>query len=147
VFESKFRAARGQPIEHNGKMIRRVDYFKLPQIKTKLHIKFVETHSEWLQGIELSAKGYFDVANQRFEKGVLFWEHTAPKEFSFEVNVKDRQIIVMNIWDTGNGVKEKWYHGAALYFEEIPGGKRYYCNDGHPNDDFTDLIFELTVVS
>ena len=112
-----------------------------------MNIKFLETHSAWRQGIELSAKGYFDVANQRIEKGVLFWEHTAPKEFSFEVNAKDRQVIVMNIWDTGNGVKEKWHNGGALYFEEIPGGKRYHCNDGHPNDDFTDLVFEITVVA
>lgn len=146
MFESKFRAAKGQPIEHNGKTIRRIDYFSLPKAKVKLHIKFLETNSEWRQGIELSTKGDFDVANQKIKKGVRFWENTAPKDFSFEVSTKDRQITVTNIWDHGSGATEKWYNGAAFYFEEIPGGKRYHCNDGHPNDDFTDLVFELTVV-
>lgn len=146
MFGSLFIASKGEPIQHNGKTIRMSDDFSLPQAKVKLNVKFIKTNSEWRQGIELSAKGYFDVANQRIKKGVRFWENTAPKDFSFEVNAKDRQIMVTNIWDHGNGATQKWYNGGALYFEEIDGGKRYYCNDGHPNDDFSDLVFELTVV-
>jgi hypothetical protein len=30
-----------------------------------------------------------------------------------------------------------------MYVEEIPNGRKYYCNDGEPDDDFDDLIFTL----
>jgi hypothetical protein len=31
-----------------------------------------------------------------------------------------------------------------MIVEEIENGRRYYCNDGHPDEDFDDIIFELT---
>lgn len=37
-------------------------------------------------------------------------------------------------------------NGAAMYSEEIPNGKRYFCNDGDEDDDFDDLIFTVTRV-
>ncbi len=51
--------------------------------------------------------------------------------------------MVMNIWDHGDGITQKWHNGGAMYFEESKNGKIYYCNDSHPNDDFNDLIFNI----
>jgi hypothetical protein len=34
----------------------------------------------------------------------------------------------------------------AMYAEEIEGGRRYYCNDFTPDDDFNDLIFTVVRV-
>ena len=35
-------------------------------------------------------------------------------------------------------------NGAAMYSEDIPNGKRYYCNDGVEDDDFDDIVFTVT---
>lgn len=35
-------------------------------------------------------------------------------------------------------------NGAAMYSEDIPNGKRYFCNDGVEDDDFDDIIFTVT---
>ena len=32
----------------------------------------------------------------------------------------------------------------AMYSEDIPNGKRYFCNDGVEDDDFDDIIFTVT---
>lgn len=50
---------------------------------------------------------------------------------------------VTNIWDHGDGVTQKWHKGGALYIEELEKGIRFFCNDGHYDDDFSDLIFDL----
>jgi hypothetical protein len=55
-------------------------------------------------------------------------------------------LEVYNLWDKGDGVTEAWHNGAAMIVEEIPGGRRYRCNDGYPDDDFDDLVFELVLV-
>ena len=35
-------------------------------------------------------------------------------------------------------------NGAAMYPEDIPNGKRYFCNDGVEDDDFDDIVFTVT---
>ena len=37
-------------------------------------------------------------------------------------------------------------NGSAMYSEDIPNGKRYFCNDGVEDDDFDDIIFTVTRV-
>lgn len=37
-------------------------------------------------------------------------------------------------------------NGAAMYSEDIPDGKRYFCNDGDEDDDFDDIIFTVKKV-
>jgi hypothetical protein len=32
----------------------------------------------------------------------------------------------------------------AMYSEDIPNGKRYFCNDGVEDDDFDDIVFTVT---
>lgn len=34
-------------------------------------------------------------------------------------------------------------NGAAMYSEDIPNGKRYFCNDGEEDEDFDDIIFTV----
>jgi len=38
-------------------------------------------------------------------------------------------------------------YGAAMYSEDIPSGKRYFCNDGDEDDDFDDIIFTVKRVT
>jgi len=50
---------------------------------------------------------------------------------------------IKNVWDTGNGVIQSWYNGSAMVVEEIENGKRYRCNDGHPDNNFDDIVFSI----
>ena len=146
VFQDEFMKTKGKPIEYNDKKIFMIDNFVLPEKTCNLRFNIVSTNSEWKQGFELNLKGSIKVNNQTIKNGTRIWAHTAPKTNDVEVTSKDMNIIITNIWDTGDGVTQKWHNGGALYFEEIENGKRYYCNDGHPDDDFNDIIFELTIV-
>ena len=38
-------------------------------------------------------------------------------------------------------------NGAAMYSEDIPDGKRYFCNDGDEDEDFDDIIFMVKRVN
>lgn len=146
MFEKDFIKAKGKPIKYKDKTICMIDYFEIPNTKSKLKFVISETNSEWKQGFGLTVKGYFKINNQKVKNDIRLWEHTAPKEAIFKVECKDKKIMVTNIWDCGDGVTQKWHNGGAMYFEEIENGKRYYCNDGHPNDDFNDLIFDLIII-
>ncbi len=146
VFQDEFMKSKGKPIEHNNKIIFMIDNFKLPEKNCKIKFDIISTNSEWKQGFELTTKGNMKVNNEIIKNGTRIWVHTAPKSSIIEVDSKDKNIIVTNIWDHGDGITQKWHNGGALYFEEIENGKRYYCNDGHQNDDFNDLIFEIILV-
>jgi hypothetical protein len=146
IFQDEFMKSKGKPISYNNKSILMIDDFTLPARTCKIEFIIISTNSEWKQGFELTTNGKMKINNGIVDNGTRIWEHTAPKSSIIEVDSKDKKITVTNIWDHGDGVTQKWHNGGALYFEEIKNGKRYYCNDGHPNDDFTDLIFELTII-
>lgn len=146
IFGDEFIKTKGQPINYKNKLIMMGDYFFVPIGKSMLHFKFISTNSEWKQAIKLSLKGSISINNRTFKNGLGLWEHTAPKEGVFMVDSKDGKILVSNAWQTPDGTVHSWEAGGALYFEEIKKGRRYYCNDGHIDDDFKDLIFEITQV-
>ena len=39
------------------------------------------------------------------------------------------------------------YNGACMYYEEILNGRRYFCNDRVPDEDFDAIIFTVQRVS
>ena len=56
----------------------------------------------------------------------------------------DPSVEVRNVWDTGDGVMQSWHSGAAMMVEQLSDGRRvYWCNDGVPDEDFDDVIFEV----
>lgn len=95
------------------------------------------------------------------------------KNIKIQVFTKQGHIIIKNIWETilyeetryglcaeqkivrfeeGKKVAcfvggDQWAmgkgNGAAMYSEDIPNGKRYFCNDGDEDDDFDDIIFKV----
>ncbi len=34
-------------------------------------------------------------------------------------------------------------YGSAMIVEEVEGGRRYRCNDWHPDDNFDDIVFTV----
>lgn len=141
-----FREAKGKPIHINGKSLVRLDRFSLPHKKMSLNFNFIETNSEWKQGFILKTKGFFKIDGlDTVKETIVFWEDTAPKDFIVNVNSKDGNLLVYNVWDFGNGVTQAWRNGAAIEIKETCKNKRvYFCNDGHPDFDFDDLIFSMS---
>lgn len=140
-FEKKFIGSQGMPVEYNGQKIFLSDPFLHDNTNVKL--TFEKTNSNWRQGIILKTKGCFEINSQRIKDVVVLWYDTAPRVVEFKVMSKEDFFRVKNIWDKGDGVIDSGHNGAAMYSEDIPNGKRYYCNDGYPDDDFDDLIFTL----
>lgn len=144
-------------IEYKGKKLIRLDHI-LFEDGDRFKITFEKKTSSWRQGILLSLFGYFEVDGKMCQDRIILWEDTAPKEVliaAFQDKSKRKQpnrlpnkgvLGVKNIWDTGNGTIESWYNGAAMQTEEIENGKRYCCNDGHPDENFDDIIFTIQKV-
>jgi hypothetical protein len=40
---------------------------------------------------------------------------------------------------------DSWHNGAAMIVEESENGRFYKCNDGHPDENFDDIIFHVQV--
>lgn len=95
-----------------------------------------------------------------------------PKSIEIQVMTKESFVFIQNIWEEtiyeeivfdptkpameshktvkipeGKAVHRYvgWgkSNGAAMYSEDIPNGKRYFCNDGDEDDDFDDIIFTV----
>lgn len=142
LFEELFIKSKGKPIHYKGQTIVMMDLFPIKN-KKKIKISIEAVGSEWRQGIAVKTKGSFLINDQKVNKGIVFWNDTAPKEFELLVMTKDDFIQVKNVWDTGDGVINSWHNGAAMIVEELEFGRRYLCNDGHPDDNFNDIIFTI----
>jgi len=144
IFQDEFNKSKGKPIKYMGKTLVMLDRFPLTGKVTKLKYRIISTNSEWRQGISLKTKGGFTFGGrEEITESIGIWEDTAPREGEFVCRSQDKTIEVVNVWDTGNGVVESWYNGAAMWIEELPDGRRYHCNDGHFDDDFDDIVFEI----
>ena len=144
-FDDLFDTSEERPISYQGKTLYRAHQIEIPE-KCVVVVRFVSTNSEWRQGIALNVNGHFTFAGNRLGKKLILWEDTATKDTTLDIASKDGVLWAYNTWDYGDGAIQSWRFGAAMIIEDIPNGKRYYCNDGHPDDDFDDLVFEVTVL-
>lgn len=144
-FGSLFRESKGRPVVYNGQRIQLADRLHLSDGQT-LKVKIESTNSEWRQGIRVDIDKHFEVNGHDIKKGILLWQDTAPPEVYLTVRTKNGECWVRNIWDVGNGAADYWHNGAAMIVEEYPGGRRYRCNDGHPDEDFDDIIFSIDIL-
>jgi hypothetical protein len=161
-FDALFSATKERPIIYKGDPIIRSDRFPV-SYGEKLIISIEKTNSEWRQGVCIDVTGSCELEGELINKGkginMLFWEDTAPKQIELTVFTKKGYVVVKNIWEytnvylvrgpSGESVTresksvESWYNGAAMKIEEIENGRRYFCNDGHPDDNFDDIVFTV----
>ena len=141
-FEHLFKASNGKPIEYGGRTLILVDRFPTNGARQLLLVE--ERHGEWRQGVALRLvqKGDLTINGQRMKHAVC-WQDTAPEAVEIGIPRNVDTIAVNNIWDTGDGVTESWHNGAAMIVEELPDGRRYRCSDGHPDEDFDDIVFRV----
>jgi hypothetical protein len=143
-FEKLFKQTKGQPIIYQGRELVLIDRISIAKTQ-KIRVEFIETNSKWKQGIILKTKGEFVMDNGSIVPNrPVLWEDTAPKKIEAVIKTKNKELIVYNVWDLGDGVIQHWHNGAAMEIKQISENKRiYYCNDGYPDSDFNDLIFSV----
>ena len=152
-FSELFMNSKRMPIEYNGNTLVLADKFPVKNGET-LVISIEKTNSESRQGLCVDVTGSCELNGQLHEQGkgvrMLFWEDTAPKKFTLKVFTKKDFVWVENIWESVNhlGTKSVDYgrFGSAMIVEEIENGRRYRCNDWHPDENFDDIIFTIRKV-
>lgn len=142
-FQEQFEASGGMPIEYRGQTLRMVDDYPVPDARI-IRLELESADSEWRQGVYLTIEsGRIVVEGKDCQNGAVLWYDSAPQSVHVEIAGDATTIQIRNVWDTGNGVLESWHHGAAMIVEEGRKQRRYRCNDGHPDDDFNDLVFSV----
>ena len=110
-------------------------------------VKFEQVNSPWEQGIMIHCKrDIFYVNEVECSTGFYLWRSTSADEVECIVESTTGEFKVWNIWRLKGKSMQYGHNGAAMYFEDIPNGKRYFCNDGYPDDDFDDLIFSIEII-
>lgn len=162
----KFFAETDEPtIQYKGKTLHWSD--KFPVANGDILIASIEkTNSEWVQGFSIDITGSCEVNGKIWKKGkgvkMIFWEDSTildPKHIEVKIFTKKDFVWIQNIWERKtsylltNELGEKvtkesttidsGHNGAAMIVEEIENGRRYRCNDGHPDENFDDIVFTI----
>jgi hypothetical protein len=145
-FETLFERNNWSPFEYEGKTISIGDTFQIPKGRVKFIVRFEQVNSNWEQGVFFKGQGPFTVNMDVMQTGFYLWHSTSPTVVECEVYSQTGEFKVWNMWRINGGPMQYGHNGAAMYFEEIPNGKRYFCNDGYPDDDFDDLIFSIEII-
>ncbi len=149
AFGDMFIKSKAGPIRYKNLTLIMADKLVIP-VKRVVNVQYriVSTNSEWPQGIAFSTDGWLSYRDGEHIKRGWFdiFEQYMPKEDVISCySTKSGILWVKNVWDQGEGGVESGWNGAAMWIEQIPGGKRYHCNDGHFDDDFNELVFELRI--
>jgi len=148
IFSEEFDKTDCKPFIYKDKLVMMWDRIPVSIAETRIFYRIVSTNSEWRQGFSIATKGETESSDEIIvSKGWGdIWEDISPHEGEIKCRSKNGLLEVKNIWDTGNGCIESWNNGAAMWYEEIPNGRRYHCNDGHFDDDFDDIVFEIVIL-
>lgn len=153
AFDKLFSQTKGPTIEFNGKTLHWADKFPVSD-GDKLRISIEKTNSEYVQGLSIDITGSCELQGKVWKKGkgvkMIFWEDSTvldPKNIEITVFTKTGFVWVQNIWEHTNHLGKKsidsGHNGAAMIVEEIENGRRYRCNDGHPDENFDDIVFTV----
>jgi hypothetical protein len=149
-FSELFKQANWQPIVYKDQKLILTDRFPVKDGDTLL-IAIEKTNSDCRQGLCLDITGQCEFEGKIFKKGTYirmqFWEDTAPKQIKLKIFTKKEFIFIENIWESSNYLGDKSTDsrrfGAAMKVEEIENGRRYRCNDWHPDENFDDIVFTV----
>ena len=149
-FGDMFRESKGAPIMYNGVELVLYDTWDVKD-QDEFCLTFESVGSEWRQGVSIGLekpqsrrkRGEILIEGENFIKPVFVWQDSASASFSFVILKPLTQLEIYNAWDNGDGVAHYWHYGAAMRIEQIENGRRYFCNDGHPDDNLDDLIFRI----
>ena len=150
AFYDMFCESEGRSIVYNGMELVPYDTWNVED-KDEFRLTFESVGSEWRQGVRIGLEkpqsrrknGEILANGQTLSKPFNVWQDSAPISFIFMILKPLTSLEIYNLWDTGNGLVLYWYNGSAMRIEQIENGRRYFCNDGHPDDKLDDLIFKI----
>ena len=148
-YEELFMESKGRPIIVNGEQLYSTD--KIPvKHDFSIALRILSVDSEYPQIIELSAgRNGSLLYNNQTEPKLSILADTTPlnQDITISGTTDSGELLVWNAWimkdHLGNDVKHSWRNCAAMKKEAIGNTIRYSCNDGFPDDDFNDLVFEI----
>ena len=158
-FDEEFMKAQGIPIKYNNWELIRINRIPVQKIFSG-YLKIISTNSEWKQAVCFNVNGKLIVPSPLGEpiegKKFIIWADDLGDEIlPFKGTSKDLQFTVYNAWEdisrakfteqTGQRYSDSWLGGAAMIVEVDGNTRRYRCNDGHPDDNFDDIVFEITI--
>lgn len=142
----------GAPVVHGGKTLIMAD--RVPaELGDRLQVTIESTRAEWPQGVGCSEG--VEVFGERVKRAVVWEYFSVPPEvraqvrsrlpYTFEVICRNKRGFVSFYNMTEFKGRHEWWHGGScMIATDIPGGRRYSCNDFEPDDDFDDLVFTVT---
>ena len=151
-FEAIFQQARNEKRQavYKGEAIYLMDKIVISG-NVRGIITLLKTNSDWQQAVMLHVDKKDRITINGFT-GCLFklWEDELLQPITFQANIKMNWLGVYNAWEhrMHNGQKATyfWLSGAAMKKEVINENEFiYYCNDGHFDDNFDDIVFKLTL--
>jgi hypothetical protein len=150
-FGEMFMASKGAPLTYGDKALLMGD--KVPaRLGERFQVTIESTDSEYAQGV--GASEGIEVFRTKVKRAVVWEYFSVPPEergsrksrlpFSFEVVCRNKSgfILFYNMTEI-RGRQECWTNGHAMYAVDIEGGRRYFCNDFTPDDDFKNLVFTV----
>jgi hypothetical protein len=151
-FGEMFMQSKGAPLDYKGKQLIMLD--RVPaRLGDRLLVTIESTSAEWPQGVGISEG--LEVFGERVKRAVVWEYFSIPPEqrsttrsrlpFSFGVTCRNKSgsLAFYNMTEF-KGRQQWWHGGAAMVASDIPGGRRYACNDFELDDDFDDLVFTVT---
>lgn len=142
-FNKLFSESKGHTCLYKKKRFHKTDEFPVSD-QDKLLIFCEKVKGKCMQGIylEILNKGFIEVNGKKYSGPISLWEDLFKKGNVIEITIHSEEennaLLVRNIW---NIKKEKEINGAAMLIENVRNGRRYFCNDGYPDEDFDDIIF------
>jgi hypothetical protein len=150
-FGQLFIESKGQPIVFGGRTLIMLD--RLPaEFNQRFTVTIESTHSQYPQGVGISEG--IEVFGERVKRAVVWEYFSLPPEnrndtksnlpFSFDVVCRNKKgsLTFYNMTEF-KGRQEWWHGGSCMIATDIPGGRRYLCNDFELDDDFNDLVFTV----
>jgi hypothetical protein len=150
-FGELFIVSKGAPIKYGDKTLMMAD--KLPaRLGDRFVVTIESTDSQHPQGVGISEG--VEVFGSNVKRAVVWEYFSVPPDqrclqrsrlpFFFEVCCRNKKgyLAFYNMTEF-QGRQEWWNRGSAMWATDIANGRRYFCNDFDPDDDFNDLVFTV----
>lgn len=148
-FNEEFQKTNNAPVTIEG-----TTYYRIFEMNTgrytRIHIEVKSLKSgrkAWKQAVHINSDKLLTSGSDKgtdfvfwFSQGGFFSKPIMKADFICQPN---SCLKIWNVWEVDNAI-QSLYNGSAMLVSEQDKNKwRFQCNDGEPNDDMTDLIFEL----
>ena len=160
MFSEQFSQQHSFEIMHNGKKINAFFRYDKKGIY-RLRFDFLSTASPYRQAVvlhlsEFHGRIFMDgkeiaIAKKKRFPQIVFSEAdsiNAPNYIEMTIELQDGDIAICNGSEHPEieGLWTTLYGGCAMIIEQLDTlHYRFYCNDRENDDDFDDLIFELSI--